>query len=77
MVAAHQGEVSGNSNETSRNIRGKLLGVWENDRVVAHVEGGAFEGDVTLTVTGSSLLFTLAPVATEVREVVIILQRIS
>src|ERR1700722_17103941 len=74
-VATHQGAVSGNWNETSRNIRGKLLGVWEKDRGRAHVEGGAFEGDVTLTVTGSSFLFTLAPVATEVREVVIILQR--
>jgi hypothetical protein len=76
-VTAHQGAVSGNWNETSRNIKGKLLGVWEKDRVIAHVEGGAFEGDVTLAVTESSLLFTLAPVATEVREVVIILQRIS
>jgi hypothetical protein len=76
-VAARKGEVSGNWNETSRNIRGQLLGVLEKDRVVAHVEGGAFDADVTLAVTGSSLVFTLAPVGTEVREVVIILQRIS
>jgi hypothetical protein len=76
-VAARQGEVSGNWNETSRNIRGQLLGVLEKDRVVAHVEGGAFDADVTLAITGSSLVFTLAPVGTEVREVVIILQRIS
>jgi hypothetical protein len=76
-VAAYQGEVSGNWNERSRNIRGRVLGVWEKDRVVAHVEGGAFEADVTLTATGSSLAFMLAPVRTEVRAVVIILQRTS
>jgi hypothetical protein len=76
-VASYQGGVSGNWNERSRNIRGQLLGVSEKDRVVAHVEGGAFEADVTLTVTGSLLAFTLAPVHTEVREVVIILQRTS
>jgi len=76
-VAAYEGTVSGNWNETSRNIRGRVVGVWEKERVIAHVEGGAFEADVTLAATGSSLLFTLAPVGTEVREVVIMLQRIT
>jgi hypothetical protein len=76
-VGSYQGEVSGNWNERSRNIGGQLLGVSEKDRVVAHVGGGGFEADVTLTATVGSLVFTLVPVRTEVREVVIILQRIS
>jgi hypothetical protein len=45
------------------------------DRVVAHVEDGAFEADVILAITGSSLTVTLAPHGTEVREVAVTLRR--
>ena len=67
--------VSENWNETTRNFGGHLVGVSGKDRVVAHVEGGAFEADVISAITGSSLTVTLAPHGSEVREVTVTLRR--
>lgn len=75
-VSFHRGTITGNWDETTRNIGGQVIGTASGDQVRARVEGGQFEADVTLAARGNSLRVTLDPRGTDVREVAVLLRRI-
>jgi hypothetical protein len=74
-VSYRGGRVTGNWDETTRNIGGQVFGVASPNLVRARVEGGQFAADVTLAPKGNSLDVTLVPHGSDVREVAVALRR--
>jgi hypothetical protein len=74
-VNAHQGQITGNWTETTRNVGGQVFGNASPNLVQARVEGGQFAADVTLAYRGNSLDIRLAPHGTDVREVTVTLRK--
>jgi hypothetical protein len=74
-VSAYQGQITGNWDETTRNVGGQLFGRASPDLVRARVEGGQFNADVMLAHRGNSLNIRLDPYGTDVREVMVTLRR--
>jgi hypothetical protein len=74
-VSAHQGRITGNWDETTRNVGGQVFGDASPNLVRARIEGGQFAADVTLAHRGNSLNIRLAPHGTDVREVTVTLRR--
>ena len=74
-VSYRGGRVTGNWDETTRNIGGKVFGIASPNLVRARVEGGQFAAEVTLVPRGNSLDVTLVPQGTDVRQVAVALRR--
>lgn len=74
-AAFHRGTITGNWDETTRNIGGRVFGTASPGLVRARVEGGQFAADVTLAPRGNSLQVTLAPHGTDVQEVAVTLRK--
>src|SRR5206468_4930407 len=74
-VTHRQGSVTGNWNETTRNVGGQVVGAASGNVVRARVEAGQFTADVTLAPMGNSMSVLLTPHGSDVREVSVMLRR--
>jgi hypothetical protein len=74
-VTHRQGMITGNWNETTRNVGGQVTGAASGNTVRARVEAGQFTADVTLAPRGNSLIVSLTPHGSNVQEVSVMLRR--
>jgi hypothetical protein len=74
-VEARGDEISGNWNETTRNVAGQIEGRVSGNRIEAHVGAAQFQADLALSVAGNTLRVTLVPQSNDVRQIEVMLRR--
>jgi len=74
-VEARGDEISGDWNESTRNVAGQIEGRVSGSRIQARVQAASFQASMALAVNGNAMRVTLVPQANDVRQIEVTLRR--